>query len=90
MKDPSDRLKSDAPIDFGRAQRQAPVRAVLSLKEASSYVHLCEKEIRWLCGSGQLRAFRTRGGGAWRIPVISCDEYIALQLSAEAQLRAKF
>lgn len=55
--------------------------AVLSLKEATEYLHLGEKEIRRLCATGELRAFRTRGGGAWRIPLASCDQFIDDQLS---------
>lgn len=57
-----------------------PVSAVLSLKEAAAYLRLGEKEVRRLCASGELPAFLTRGGGAWRVPRASCDQYIARQL----------
>lgn len=58
-----------------------PVSAVLSLKEAAAYLRLGEKEVRRLCASGELPAFLTRGGGAWRVPRASCDQYIARRIS---------
>ena len=61
--------------------------AVLSLKEATRYLHLGEKEVRRLCASGELRAFRTRGGGAWRIPVTSCDQFIEEQINGSQRWR---
>lgn len=58
--------------------------AVLSLKQAAAYLHMGEKEVRRMCATGELPAFLTRGGGAWRIPVASCDQYIVRRLEERA------
>ncbi len=61
--------------------------AVLSLKEACRYLRLGEREVRRLCSTGELEAFTTRGGGAWRIPRRSCDDYITQQVAAHRRSR---
>ena len=63
--------------------------AVLSLREACRYLHLGEREVRRLCVAGELEAFTTRGGGAWRIPLRSCDDYIEQQVAAHRRSRAE-
>lgn len=70
------------------AHPSEPAPVVLSIKQACRYLHLGEHEVRRLCAGGQLAAFTTRGHGAWRIPVASCEAYIAAQLAAAQAERA--
>lgn len=60
--------------------------AVFSLKEAARYLKMNEPDLRTLVRGGLLPAYRTIGGGAWRIPKAACDEFIAFELDVHREV----
>lgn len=60
-----------------RARRRAPVRELLTVAASAEYLGVCERTIRRMIHSGELKAYRIRRRGMIRIARADLDDLLS-------------